>query len=99
MDNKQAKEFIETFYNDEDIMKQILILTDAPAKIKAGEKLSEEQQYREFAEAAGKIGYHATPEEYQEATKEYFEKIGSMESIAKVFRVIAVAGDLVEQTT
>ena len=93
----QAREFIEKLYNNEEIMKQVLILADATAKIKAGKKLSEEQQYQDLAEAASKMGYRATPEEYQKATKDYFEEIGTMESIGKVFQMIAVASDLVEQ--
>ena len=97
MNNNQAREFIEKLYNDEEVMKQVLILADAPQKIKAGKKLSEEQQYQDLAAAADKLGYHATPAEYQKATKEYFDEIGSMESIGKVFHIIAVASDLVKQ--
>ena len=97
MNSNQAREFIEKLYNDEEIMKQILLLADAPEKIKNGIKVSEEQQYRDLAAAASKIGYHATPEEYQAATKAYFKEIGSMESIGKVFHIIAVASDLVKQ--
>ena len=95
--NNQARAFIEKLYNDEETMKQVLTLAGAPAKIKAGQKLSEEQQYQDLAEAADKLGYHATPEEYQKATKEYFDEIGSMESIGKVFHIIAVASDLVKE--
>lgn len=78
-------------------MKQVLILADAPGKIKAGEKISEEQQYQDIAEVANKMGYHATPDEYRKAIKDYFEEIGSIESIGKVFHIIAVASDLTRQ--
>ena len=98
MEINQSREFVEKLYNDEEIMKQVLILTNAVDKIKTGQKLSEEQQYQDLAEAASKMGYHAAPEEYQKATKEYFEEIGSMESIGKVFHIITVASDLVKQT-
>ena len=97
MNNNRAREFVEKLYNSEEIMKQVLLLTDAPEKIKAGVKLTEEQQYQDLAEAAGKMGYSATPEEYKRATEEYFEEIGSIESIGKVFHLIAVASDLVKQ--
>ncbi len=97
MVKSEAREFIEKMYNDEETMREVLLLTDAPEKIKAGVKESEEQQYKNFAMAAGKLGYFATPEEFQKATKEYFEEIGSMESIAKVFHVIEVASELVKR--
>ena len=94
----QAREIIEKFYNDGEIMKQILIITKAPEKIRTGKKTTEEQQYRDFAEAAAEMGYHATPEEYRRATKDYLESIGSMNSIAKVFQIITVASELAKQT-
>lgn len=97
MEKSQAREFVEKLYNDEEMMKKVLILAGAPDKIKAGVKLTEEEQYRDLANAASKLGYNATPEEYQKATKEYFNELGSMESIGRVFRMIAVASDLVKK--
>ena len=97
MEKNQAREFVEKLYNDEEMMKQVLIIAGAPDKIKAGVKLTEEEQYQDLANAAGKMGYNATPEELQKATKKYFDEIGSMESIGRVFRMIAVASDLVKK--
>ena len=98
MSQEKAKEFVEKFYNDEETMKQVLVLANAPEKIKAGQKVSEEQQYRDFAEAAAQMGYHATPEEYKEATKTYLNEIGSWDALGKVFHIIVVATELTKQT-
>lgn len=97
MSTEKAREFVEKFYNDEETMKQVLIIANAPEKIRAGQKVSEEQQYRDFAEAATKMGYEATPEEYKEATKAYLEEIGSWDALGKVFHIITVATELAKQ--
>lgn len=98
MSQEQSREFVEKFYNDEETMKQVLILANAAEKIKAGQKVSEEQQYKDFADAAAQMGYHATPEEYKEATKAYLEEIGSWDALGKVFHIITVASELARQT-
>lgn len=97
MNKNQAREFVEKLYNDDELMKRVLILAGAPDKIKSGAKPSEAQQYRDLAEVASKMGYYGTPEEFQEATKEYFEEIGSMESIRRVFRMVEIASNLVKE--
>ena len=98
MPQEKAREFVEKFYNDEETMKQVLTLAGATEKIKAGQKVSEEQQYKDFAEAAAQMGYHATPDEYKEATKAYLEEIGSWDALGKVFHIITVASDLAKQS-
>lgn len=97
MSKEVAREFVEKFYNDEETMKQLLTIAGAAEKIRAGVKVSEEQQYKDFAEAATKMGYQATPEEYQAATKEYLDEIGTWDSLGKVFHIITVASDLARE--
>ena len=93
-----ARTFVEKFYNDEETIKQVLTLAGAVEKIKTGQKVSEEQQYQDFAEAAVQMGYDATSEEYKEASKAYLDELGSTEAIGKVFYIISVASDLVKQS-
>ena len=97
MGDNQARDFIRQLYNDEDMMKQVLILANAPEKIKKGVKLTEEEQYQDLSKAASEMGYQATPEELQKATKEYFDEIGSMEAVARVFKTVSIASRLVEK--
>lgn len=89
---EKAKEFVEKFFSDDDFMAKIIF--ESGMYTWSGEKgnhISDDEQNKAIAEAAKKNGYDITPEDYKVAMKEYFEGIGTMNTVKKVFHLAKIA--------
>ena len=92
MSKEQAKEFVEKFWNDDEFMRKVFIVSGAINwQGEAGRKMTDEEQNQAFIDAAKKFDYDITPEEYGEASKEYADNLGGFEAIKKVLHMAKVA--------
>ena len=91
MTQAKAKEFVEKFFNDDDFTAKVIYESGMDQwKGKKGQDMPDEEQDKAITDAAGKLGYKITPEEYKAAAKEYSEGIGGWQTIKKVFHIAKI---------
>ena len=81
----KAKEFVEKFYGDDEFAKKAIIASGMHKKSKG---TTEEEQNMQIVNAANKLGYDITREEYDAAMKTYFESLGFTGSVKKAFHLV-----------
>ena len=91
MTQAKAKEFVEKFFNDDDFTFKVIYESGMDQwKGKKGQNTPDAEQDKAITDAAAKLGYKITPEEYKAAAKEYSEGIGGWQVIKKVFRIAKI---------
>lgn len=81
----KAKEFVEKLYNDDEFAKEVIIAGELHKKHKG---MTEEESNMQIVNAAKKLGYNITREEYDATSKAYFESLGFKKSIKAAFRLV-----------
>ena len=98
MSKAKAKEFVEKFYNDDDFTAKVVYESGMYQwQGKKGQEIEDGEQDKAITDAAGKLGYEITPEEYKAASKEYLEGIGGRQTIKKVFRIVKIAKKIAKE--
>ena len=91
MSKEKAKEFVEKFYNDDDFLFKVIYESGMDQwRGKKGQEMEDEEQNKAIIDAAGKLGYEITSEEFKAANKEYSEGIGGWQVVKKIFHVAKV---------
>lgn len=91
---EKAREFVEKLYNDDEFARKV-ILESGIYKAKRG--ATEEEQKQQITDAANKLGYEISVEEYEAANKAYFESLGAWKSIKKAFHLIKTIKAIVKE--
>ena len=98
MTQAKAKEFIEKFYNDDDFMAKVICESGMYQwQGKKGQEMEDGEQDKAITDAAGKLGYEITPEEYKAASKEYLENIGGWQTVKKIFHIAKTAKKIAKE--
>lgn len=83
---ENANEFVEKFFTDDDFMLEVLKASGYTA-----EKLRNEtggiEENAKIVLGANKLGYGITLEEFENATKDYFEKLGGWKALNRLFQI------------
>ena len=91
MAQAKAKEFVEKFFNDDDFTAKVIYESGMDQWTgKKGQDIPDNEQDKAITDAASKLGYKITPEEYKAAAKEYSEGIGGWQVIKKIFRIAKI---------
>ena len=98
MSKEKAKEFVEKFFNDDDFMSKVIYESGMDQwRGKKGQEIEDGEQDKAITNAASKLGYEITPEEYKAASKEYTESIGGWQTIKKVFHLAKISKQVAKE--
>ena len=84
---ESAKEFVKNFYEDDELIKKLYEMGVLKPAGSYDKNAPEGEQQRKTVEAAQKLGYNFTEEEYLKANKEYGESVGIFKMILKIRHV------------
>lgn len=84
---ESAKKFVKNFYEDDDLIKKLYEMGVLKPAGSYDKNAPEGEQQRKTVEAAQKLGYDFTKEEYVKANKEYGQCVGIFKMISKIRHV------------
>lgn len=84
---ESAKKFVKNFYEDDDLIKKLYEMGVLKPAGSYDKNAPEGEQQRKTVEAAQKLGYDFTKEEYVKANKEYGQSVGIFKMISKIRHV------------
>ena len=84
---ESAKKFVKNFYEDDDLIKKLYEMEVLKPAGSYDKNAPEGEQQRKTVEAAQKLGYDFTKEEYVKANKEYGQNVGIFKMISKIRHV------------
>lgn len=84
---ESAKEFAKNFYEDDELIKELYKMGVLKPAGGYDKNAPEGEQQRKVVDAAKKLGYDFTLNEYLAANKEYGQRIGIFKMISKIRHV------------
>lgn len=84
---ESAKKFAKEFYENDETIKELYKMGVLKPAGSYDKNASEGEQQRKVVEAAKKLGYDFTEEEYRAANKEYGQSVGIFKMIFKIRHV------------
>lgn len=85
---EKAREFVEKFYNDDDFAKKVIREGDLVKSNKDKKDNNAQAGTEQIVNAAKKVGYDITGQEYEDANRAYFQEIGTFKAIKKAFHLV-----------
>ena len=95
---ESAREFAKNFYEDDEIIKKLYEMWVLKPAGGYDKNAPEGEQQRKTVEAAQKLGYDFTEEEYRNANKEYGQSVGIFKMISKIRHVGKVVKEADKQS-
>ncbi len=84
---ESARKFAKDFYENDEIIKELYKMGVLKTAGNYDKNAPEGEQQRKTVEAAQKLGYDFTEEEYKAANKEYGQSVGIFKMISKIRHV------------
>ena len=83
---EKAREFVGKFYTNDDFFRGVIRRSGVMDPKQSSLETNEEQMQKIVATAT-ELGYEATVDEFEAATKEYFERLGGWKALLTIFHM------------
>ena len=84
---ESARKFAKNFYEDDELIKELYRMGILKPAGTYDKNSTGEEQQRKVVDAAQKLGYDFTEDEYKAANKEYGQSVGIFKMISKIRHV------------